>query len=445
MAPPKSLFLSGASAGLVGAIALYSTYPGWLSFDSAYQLWTARSGLFTGVQPPFGAAVWSALLRMGLPPGALLVAHVGAMCAGLWLLAASMRANLRCSVLALTVPMLVLWPPFLLVIAHLWVDVGLAAAMVLGFGLLAYAQSRESPALAWSALVPLFYAAAVRHNGLAALPPALWLWTGLVLSPNASRMRRFTIVLVGILLFGLSARAVNFLLATDHHLSAWAPTAIWDLAAVSVATDRMLLPVGVRGPELTIAELRGALDHDQSLTLLVGTRSGINAGAITPIQEPHRTELLWRWLRLPFEAPRAWAEHRAAVAWSLFGPQRGDKPTELFMAPGVVHFRDNPRITPNDSGLNRALIGFGQAWRTSLFCTPLAYLTLGLISIALARRRAAPAPCELIIAAVVSGLFYAALLIVLAPSSEYRYAFWPMLSGTLAFLLALAERSARDG
>lgn len=439
MTPSKSLWIGSACASLACAIALYATYPGWLTFDSASQLWQARNGLFTDVQPPFGAAAWSVLLRLGLPPGALLVAHVGAMGAGLGLLAASLRADLRWP--ALVVPMLILWPPFLLVIAHLWADVGLAAALVLGFGLLAYARSRRSSALAWTALVPLFYAAAVRHNGLAALPPALWLWTELVVSPNASRVRRFALVVVATLLVGLTARTANFLLATEHY-SAWAPTAIWDLAAVSVATDRMLLPVGVRGPDMSIGELRAALDHDQALTLLGGTRSGINSGVITPIPEPQRTELLRRWLRLPFDAPRAWGEHRWAVAWSLFGPQRADKPTQMFMAPDNVAFRDNPPVTPSDRRLNRALIDFGQAWRTSLLCTPLTYMALGLVSMALAWRRATRAQCESIVAIVISGFLYAAPLIVIAPSAEYRYAFWPMLSGALALWLALASQGA---
>jgi hypothetical protein len=432
----RTILLSGAAAGVACAIAIYATYPGWLSFDSALQLWQARRGLFTNVQPPFGAVVWSVLLRMRLQPGALLVMHVCALCAGLGLLAAAVRADLRWP--ALMVPMLVLWPPFLLVIAHVWIDVGLAAALVLGFGLLAHAQARESATFAWIALAPLFYAAAVRHNGLAALPPALWLWASLVAQPNASRVRRFAIAFLALALVGFSAHTVNRLLATEQ-MTVWAPTAIWDLAAASVASDRMLLPAGVRSPELSVAELRGALDHDRALTLLVGTRSGINAGLISPIPEPDRTELFRSWLLLPWMEPRAWAEHRLAVAWSLFGPQRAAKPMEMFMAAGVVDFRDNPHIAANDSGLNRALIAFGRAWRTSLLCTPLIYLALGILGMALAPRLA-PAQCELIVAIAVSGLLYAAPLIVVAPSAEYRYAFWPMLSGALALLLALSAQ-----
>jgi len=51
------------------------------------------------------------------------------------------------------------------------------------------------------------------------------------------------------------------------------------------------------------------------MTILTGTRSGINAGIIEPtLPEAVKRELMIPWIKLPFTHGRAWLRHRLDVA-----------------------------------------------------------------------------------------------------------------------------------
>ncbi|MBK7658584.1 MAG: hypothetical protein IPJ28_05285 [Betaproteobacteria bacterium] len=104
---PWRIGIIGVAALAVFAFSVATLYPGWYSFDTSWQLWQARNGRFSDLQPPGMAFAWSVLLAAGLPPGSLLVAHLAALAAGTALLGISVR---RLHGLAL--PLVLLWPPF---------------------------------------------------------------------------------------------------------------------------------------------------------------------------------------------------------------------------------------------------------------------------------------------------------------------------------------------
>ncbi|MBK7660092.1 MAG: hypothetical protein IPJ28_13520, partial [Betaproteobacteria bacterium] len=140
--------------------------PAGIVFRHILQLWQARNGRFSDLQPPGMAFAWSVLLAAGLPPGSLLVAHLAALAAGTALLGISVR---RLHGLAL--PLVLLWPPFLVTFGHLWNDVSLAAALALATGWISWTRATGRPAWGWLAAIPLAYAIGVRHNAVLAAPP----------------------------------------------------------------------------------------------------------------------------------------------------------------------------------------------------------------------------------------------------------------------------------
>ena len=419
-----------AGAAIVAAVAAaWVLYPGWYSFDAAHQLQQAVQGRYSDLQPPAMALAWAGLLALGLPPGALLVVNLAAAVVGLALLGRALRGAWGA-----TLPLLVLWPPFLVLFGHLWSDVALAALMLLAAGLLLGPSVGRTAPLAAMAL--LCVVVALRHNAAPAVLPlfvlALARWPG---APSRLTMRlalALPRVLVAVLAASTLSRAV-----TERPVPSWTPTAVWDLAAASVESGELLLPPGTHGPAMTVDELRAYMDHDMALGLWLRAPSGINVGIAAPLPPGTERELLRRWLALPLTHPRPWLSHRARVAWSLFGPQRADKPTELLIVPQVVALEGNPPIRANATAANRALVEGVLARKASIWIAPAGYLLLGVAASLLALRRGMPAPSRsAVLALAASGWLYAAPLALVAPSAEWRYAFWPMLACLVAFALA---------
>src|SRR4029079_14684594 len=60
-------------------------HPGFMSFDSSWQLQEARAGHYTNWHPPVMAALWSILDRIVSGPAGMLMVQSGCFLAGTWL------------------------------------------------------------------------------------------------------------------------------------------------------------------------------------------------------------------------------------------------------------------------------------------------------------------------------------------------------------------------
>lgn len=414
--------------------AVATLYPGWYSFDTSWQLWQANTRRFSNLQPPGMALAWSFLLDFGLPPGALLVVHLGALSLGSALIGLAIRRPH-----GLVLPLVMLWPPFLVLVGHLWIDVSLAAALTLATGWIAWTRATGRHAWGWLAAIPLAYAVGVRHNAVFALPPLLCLllagsprlprgWVGqaaLALALSAAAFAAW--IGVSRLVVTIPAPVLNVL-------------AIWDLSVASVASGELLLPEGVHGPGLTVDELRPLVNSDTVMTVLNGTKSGINPGIESPLPAGVEAELRRRWLALPFTHTAAWLRHRLSVAGMLLGPQDRRRAETAFIIPHVIARPGNPAIVMNDSAANAWLLATARNWRDGIACTPLAYLLLGLAAAGLAARRGFRGDRGLVVALAAGAWLVALPLAVIAPAAEWRYSLWPMMSSAFALLLALDRR-----
>lgn len=378
------------------------------------------------------ALLWAGLIGAGLPPGSLLVVHLAGYVVGAVLLGLSVNGRA-----GLVFSLLLLWPPFLALFGHLWTDVGMAAALMLAAGWIAWTNAMGRSRLAWLAVIPLTYAICVRHNALFAAPPFFYL---LVHHRQNLSIRAKAAIAVSLTAAAFGVAVTLSKLSVARSVPAWSSTAIWDLSAASVASGRLLLPKGMHGPTLTTDELRPLLNPHASLNLLTGTKSGINAGVVEPLPVEVERELLVRWLQLPFTHGSAWFNHRAAIARSLFGTQQPDK---VFIEPYVHQFRDNPTIHANTSRMNAALRELLGGMRETLWCAPAVYLGLSLVAVGLALRRQFPGDRALVVCLSASAWLFALPLAVVLPAADWRYTLWAMLGSVLALLLAVAGTPVR--
>lgn len=416
---------------LAAAAATVVLYPGWYSHDSAWLLMQARTRALSDLQPPMMPLTWSFLLQQGLPPGSLLVAQFAVLALGLAMLGMAVRP-----LLALLLPLVMLWPPFLVLLGHLWIDVTMAAALAAAAGWIALSGAGLHARYAWLAVLPLSYAIAVRHNAAAAAVPLLYVMVSRASGAPRSATARAGVTLA-LVAGAIGASAFLARQVVVMPMPAWTSTAIWDLSAASVASERMLLPDGMRGPSLTVEELRPLVNADTSMDILTGTKSGVNPGVDSPLPPQVERELLAAWARLPFTHTAAWLRHRAAVAWSLLGPQRRDKWESLFIIPRVIQYADNPPMKVNDTRLNALLLEWSRSARETPLFMPLTYLLLAVAGVALSLRPRFGGDRPLIAALAASAWAHALPLVLIVPAAELRYLLWPMMAGLLAFLLSL--------
>jgi len=433
-----------AACGL--AFDVVAWWPGQMSFDSAYAWWQARGGTGSDIVPPGFTNAWRITQWFSDGPQALFAFHLALFWAGLALLAHSLLRS-RAAIVALM--LLVGGAPLTMLLrGHVWTDVALFSALTFASGLLAGttagAAQRGRLALA---LLALLYANAMRHNALPAIVPLVgwWAWLASAASGRVSRRRVAAVALaVLVLAFGcnrwMAARV-------GPHIPLWPVTAEYDLAALSVAGDRMLLPDFMVGHGLAIAELAENLREWSSLPLLTGTRHGLRAPLVAPyLSADELSRLRAAWLGAIVAAPRDWLVHRWRVMRALLGTHAADWPVELVYVDAEYAFRDNPPIAPNGGALHASLIDWARTHVASASLAAWPYLALGLLAAPLAwlQRRQRCARVALLLLA--SAWLYLLPLYALAPSAEVRYVAWPCVASLAAFAataFAALPRAAR--
>ncbi len=445
MKADRTIALVAPVAGVV--VTALVLHPGQFPFDSAYQLWQARTGAFDDTSPVAMTALWSTLLGIGAGPSALLWIDLAMYWTGLALCVAAVVRSPRWRVAVLAV--LGFSPLALVEMAQLLSDAHFAAVMTLATGLAArgIAGRRRAPLVA--ACVALIWAGCIRHNAPIALLPfggiaAQALSRGRAGSPPVGARRWLAI---GTAAATLCAVSVALSLAIDRtlvreHATVWPSLALWDLAALSVASGTMLLPPFTRGAALTPAELvaTGAFDPTSNTLLFQRSRSGVRDGLGEPYSAQQLVALRRAWWDAIAAHPRAYVAHRLRTLWLLIGPHRG-------RAQGVAYFeariayRDNPPLpVPVAPGLQHRVYAVAAKLTPTWWFAGLPYLAASLLALAASARRS-PAG-RVAVAAAASAIAYALPLVVLAPAAELRYLTWPIVAGPLALLLAIASHTA---
>lgn len=421
-----------ALAGL--GFVLLAFWPGYLSWDSAYQWWQARSGELDPTHPPVMVRVWQ-LARVLLPdPGGMLLLPLLLWWSSLALFADALGGGTLRRVA--TVLLIGLWPPLLALQPHLWKDVWMCALFALAVACLA--QDLRAARRGWrsAAVVALVFACAFRFNALpAALPLLAWIawreWPGRHLRVAAATL----VMALGV---QLGAGVLNHV-PGGRDVAVWPSVAMWDIAAVSIAEDELLFPPDWVAPDLTVADLRRDFRPYVNVPSFHSGQLKLNYYYdYTPEQF---ARLRAAWLALPRDHAAAYAAHRATVAAYLFGLRQDGHPDDLVLLPGVVAYKDNPATARNDGALNRWL----QPLLDGLVDTPLfaawPYLLASLLVSGLALKHRHSPVRALAGSVAASALMLALPLVLLSPSSDFRYLAWCLLATGFAIALYRSQRA----
>lgn len=430
--------LAGIACAFFAIVYATAFFPGYVSFDSAYQWWQARSGEISTINGVGIVLLWQAggLLQDG--PAPLLLFNLILFWTGAaWIAQAAGTTHAR----RLLLPLLLGLAPASWLLAHIWSDISLLALLLFATG--ALLQQRERPGYGFALLAGLACALALtqRHNAVFAVAPLLALLARADQATGAARRRRLgAAALAGLLLFG----GVQLLAAqlTRVHYPVLPSLTLWDLAGMSVREQQILLPDYVIDARASLDDLASAYVPWSNTPLFASPRAGVRY----PFQswpEADLRRLEHDWLLRLAQHPRAYLAHRGELLADLFGTRPRQLPMELTYVAGPVPYKDNPPIAVPDTSLRRlALAGFDALRATAAFAA-WPYLLFGLCGTwrAWRRRDALGAPALWLCA---SAWAYALPYAVLAPAAEFRYLAWSCAISVVLGWLGFFARTVKS-
>lgn len=445
----KATRRGGASAALPWLLALAgfafdlaAFWPGQMSFDSAYAWWQARGGESTDITSPALVRLWRLCDALLPGPGLPFALHLALFWGGLALLARGLGLGAARGAAALLVVGFA--PVPWLLRGHVWTDVGLSGALALAAGVLVCAHRSARRGVWLLALPALAYAAALRHNALPALLPfAAWTAVLALRDLAPARPPRGAPVAAALALLAALAAATQAIDAgVQRRVPLWPSLAQWDLAALSVARGRMLLPDFMIGPGLEVAELAAAFRPWSNTPMLSGTRHGLRDPFAQDFAPAELATLRAAWTGAILAYPGDWLAHRWRLARALFGRHEANWPRELVYVDDEVRYRDNPPVARNASALHAALMAAAAALSSTHVLAAWPYLLAGLLAAPRAWRRRGETAGAAACALLASAWLYALPLCALAPAAELRYLGWPCVASLLALACLLAPRAA---
>lgn len=405
-------------------------FPGWLSFDSAYQLWQARQAHFNNLSPVPMTLALAGLVRLFHTESAtpLFLCHLLLFWSGL---ACWVRIFLPSwKGLVLTIGVFGFITPLWWTLANVWTDTAMLASYTAGAGFALLGHRLSLRWLHWLALVVLLYGSMVRLNAIFAAIPLFALWW--ICRTGRDRQLRFGATKVALSIAALSAvtgLAIDRVVA-DERVRTWPVQVLHDLAAISINTNEHYIPAFARPPDLTIATLKAAYTPYVAVPILLSTpplRSGLVG---EPFSDEESVALGKAWLTAIASEPIAYAQHRSALLGKLL--VWPDQTNSYAMGSTSVNYRDNPS--------NGELTGFARAivdslgsivWRFQFSFLPYAILLI-VVAYRLWRDRRKKRAADSALIRQTAGLllasacFHIAPLIIFAPGADARYIAWPV-------------------
>jgi hypothetical protein len=417
------------------ALGLLYAWPGLMTFDSIVLLHQARDHVYTDGHPPVVAALWGLVDHVVPGSAGMLVLQTAGFVAGMYLVLRRVLSPRRAALAAVAI---FLFPPVLCPLSVIWKDCIMAGALVLAIALLI----AERRVWRFVGLGLLLLASAVRYNAPAAtFAPVvlLFVWPGV--SRAVARYAIAAGIWVGLT---VGAIAINAAL-TDIHMHFWQSSlAAFDIAGTLAHVDGSLADHELRetlaGTPLEIdhdlhAAIRTRYAPDDFERLIAGDGRVWNLTIIgqTPAPAPQVEAMTRAFWAVVTEHPGAYLRHRVAVLLATL---------EITTSPGVgvITRRGQNRdylhdlgLDPDGTSLQLALEHrFKQlAQRTPLF-QPWIYVLLALALLAFAGTR-------LEVAVLLSGLGLESSLLLLAPTTDYRYSHWLVVCTLIAGVMVVAR------
>jgi hypothetical protein len=437
---------AGASRSLLVTFALtillvYALlfYPGAMGFDVAYQWWQSRGGETTNIHGIGMTWLWHLENLITTGPGLLFVLQLTLLLTGAVLIADSLpvRQVWKLFFLLATIGAPVCFVQF----SAVGSDTMLTAALCCAFGMMVVAArgARASAVLVALSVLLLFFALLLRKNALLAVFPLLVYAIHITRKSrsHSSTLRSglaISIPLVALMQVG------SWMLEShvDRRVAIFPATAMWDLAAMSIHANEVLLPPSTYGPGMTVEDLSQALVPYANTTLFEKTHAGMRQPFFDP-DDPMNGQIRDAWIGSIIRFPEYYLSHRWQVTRLLFGSKPAEWPGELVYYAGEYQYRDNPIVIGNTTKLHQWFVGLFEALRSTWALAAYPYLVIALAALAMAWRRRQLPGAQAALVACASGLMYAMPLPLISPSAELRYLSWTCLSSILGIALALSS------
>ena len=420
-------------AGFGFTVTLVAYYPGLLTFDSIWQFNQSMSGAYMDHHPPIMAWVWALTNRVIPGPFGMLLLQVSLMWLALLLVAdGAARRSIRHAWIIVTVGFL---PPIIGIEGEIWKDVQMSAALLFTFALIYRASAgreRIGGVVAALALLPLFYATAVRANAPAATGPILVYWALCTFRRKSLRAAAAIGATALALMLGAQWIFANEYLEVRHaYISQFLEA--FDLAAIRCNGGEVAIPDEVRSVAPDANPLCEAFDPLKADFLFAP------AGApLRPSTDPEVIRALgsdWRHAILAY--PSVYLKHRLRAFGALLGGGTDEIRRPLWL-PYSIPNRYGFTFVPNSvtyaigAGVGVARPGLynGRVWLAVAF----AVLVLAALR-ARWGKRTDPAALALAISAITYTLPY----FVVAPAPDYRYIYWTVVAAAMGALLALLQ------
>jgi len=396
-------------------IVILLFFPGLMTNDSILQLAQAQSHIYEDAHPPLMSFLWQGFNHFYFGPAGMLVFHTTMFFLGLFLLVTAQPwpVYFRVSVILLVTG----WPAIFTQLGVIWKDVGLSASFLLGCGLLA--NRRRYPIVAMAAVGLFFYGIGIRHNAWPAALPLLyivvWNWT----APPKQGIKTIgaACVLCGFLL-GLQGMITSHLVSQRAHFGQ--AVLLHDLTAISAWTGASVVPAQFLRPGKGIHDLENAY------------RPG-NADPLRPVLLFSRDErslsfLEKTWFAQILRHPDIYLKHRWMGFKRLVGLSHEEVhyPFESTTWPNPWNFRYEP-----DAFMKTIFQVIGR-WQNTFCFRGWFYLAVNAAALLVAGVRCGN---RFSFCVSLSGLMYGSGYAVYGVGLDFRYFYWTVLSGFVAWIL----------
>lgn len=413
----------GAACCALFVLNIAVFWPGIFSMDTFKQWEQVTSGEFRNDHPPLMAWWWKLLYENIMhDKGVLLVFHAAVFWSALCLLGAEL-----CKVQPmLAYLLLALWftPPVMGMMSVLWKDTGMTCTYLLAVALIMrhtlYGETMGIPALV-ATLALLFYGTAVRHNALFALPPLCFLLAMAIIGKRRLAELLGLAVLIFLLLVG-SVQIVNHAITvkridTAHQLL------LIQLTGMSQRTgDPTLIPTSIMLHHgVTYQEYMKIAHYNHDYTPMYLFLSDVPQ----EIQETKEN-----FVAMLHKYPLEYLSYRATMfkhvlRWGLPYP-----------------YYPFQKITVTKPALKKWAGDYLDGTRGTPWFWPWVYLMIacGLLVAGIrgwCRKRSACLELTLLAA---SGICYVLPYSLLAPTADFRYSYWLVISAMIRVILLVYSR-----
>lgn len=431
----KVMMLYGAVFWVALLIHCLIFYPGYMSFDSAYQYSQVVSGEWNNISPIIMVSLWTLTDAIIPGPGGLYLLFQIIALLGLTLFMAQLRLNHWLKICLLL--LIYFWPFNLMIMPHLWKDVGLMSFSFLALGCLQVYKHHGRFSFFIMALLALLVSSMFRFEAILYLSPVAFYLVLLLLRRHnkPTHFVKLLLLTMAVIFTSMLATQAITKLTDSKKITLWQTVALWDMARVSVKINQQLLPAFTTGPGMTVKDLQRANVPWTNTHLFSKTKTGVNSGLGFPYTQQQNKGLFKAWLKMIQTHPLAYLSHRTEVAAELLRVNDStQKPIDIFYTRNNQHFSDGH--TFNNSKINTRIANWIDKHLNDFYFKGWMYLLLHamVLLLVLTKKKS-----ELAVALCCSGIMSMMALTLLAPSAEQRYLIWLINSSLLSLMLTLSK------